>query len=735
VRSLNKALSDVIGGQLRPFDLIGNQGHKPDIDDGSLVAQYRSWGYVCAQRNAVGIASTPLRVFATRASNEPMFRAKGQPITKSQREHLQRRRYLAENARFKAAEEIIELDEHPLSVLFQNMNPWHNEFDMTETLSLYMDLTGDAFWYVKPGPLGIPEEIWTLPTQWVRVVPDKDKYIKGYLFGRDKSNPTRFTPDEVVWFTRPNPKDPFSGMGRIEGTYWAVKGYESMERYELNQTENHGMQQLLVNYKDVTLNAKKRRDAMSEWANAIRASSRDRAPLIGDRDIELQPVEWSPREISFLKGREWRKEEIINAFGQHPALYSKNANTANIQGAIHIWEKYELQATLDRVAQKLNEQLVPKYNEPRLFVAFDSPITENREQQRQDDDLLLKNGYPLNRVLAERGLDPVEGGDIGYIPGTLIQLGTTGTSDPEAGATELAKASQRGSALRLSGAPENCECEHAGKDAFDVGVTKAETVDRPLTGGANPAITEREAEVMAGLEKVWTAQTTLALREVPKMVGADFSWVASETWAQEIVDLTGGALKEEVLIGAGKGARKVGVQVTDFIDRPHVQDALRNHHFAFARAVNQTSADNLQKAMADGIANGESIPELTNRVKAAFGGVDPKTGEKIENWRAERVARSESARSQMLGVEQQWKESGVVAKKVWDANGDACPFCLDMEGKTVEIGNAFWSVDGANQTVEFRGKDITLKHEYLDVLGPPLHPNCRCSLKPEFVEF
>ena len=74
----------------------------------------------------------------------------------------------------------------------------------------------------------------------------------------------------------------------------------------------------------------------------------------------------------------------------------------------------------------------------------------------------------------------------------------------------------------------------------------------------------------------------------------------------------------------------------------------------------------------------------------------------------------------------------MVSAKVWDANDDACPFCLAMDGKVVELGNLFMD-KGQTQTVDFNGKEIMLSNNYLPMQGPPRHPNCRCDLVPQLI--
>ena len=56
-------------------------------------------------------------------------------------------------------------------------NPWLTPWELWYLTVVYLELTGNCFWYVAPQSvgdtrLGTPGEIWIIPTPWVRVVPD-----------------------------------------------------------------------------------------------------------------------------------------------------------------------------------------------------------------------------------------------------------------------------------------------------------------------------------------------------------------------------------------------------------------------------------------------------------------------------------------------------------------------------------------------------------------------------------
>jgi SPP1 gp7 family putative phage head morphogenesis protein len=209
-----------------------------------------------------------------------------------------------------------------------------------------------------------------------------------------------------------------------------------------------------------------------------------------------------------------------------------------------------------------------------------------------------------------------------------------------------------------------------------------------------------------------------------------FDWVASQGQADEIYRLTHGQIGLQFTVSGIKAARQIGVQLTDFVERPRVIQAAREHTYKFALSCGSATRDRLQVQMATGLQEGESIEQLKRRVQSVFGIIDP---ERAENYRAEMIARTESARAITSGTAEAWRETGVVSGKEWDASGDACPFCMDMHGRTARLGDSFFK-QGQSMRSKWDGKTIEMDFDYMDVDGPPLHPNCRCALLPVLIE-
>ena len=101
-------------------------------------------------------------------------------------------------------------------------------------------------------------------------------------------------------------------------------------------------------------------------------------------------------------------------------------------------------------------------------------------------------------------------------------------------------------------------------------------------------------------------------------------------------------------------------------------------------------------------------------------------------------ARTETRYAQEAGKMEGWTQSGVVAGKEFLVAPGACPVCKSVDsqvkGKLFPIGGKFFDKgDEVNYTDE-GGKKRKFKFNYTSMKGPPVHPNCRCTLIPVIKE-
>ena len=116
---------------------------------------------------------------------------------------------------------------HPLCRLLDRPNPWLTPWELWYLTVVYLELTGNAFWYVAPQsvgdtPLGTPGEIWIIPTPWVRIIPDRTEYVKAYQVAAPGMPAENFSPDEIIHLKYPNPLDPHYGLSPLQANALTV---------------------------------------------------------------------------------------------------------------------------------------------------------------------------------------------------------------------------------------------------------------------------------------------------------------------------------------------------------------------------------------------------------------------------------------------------------------------------------------------------------------------------------
>ena len=410
-------------------------------DQTSLINAYRSWVYVASSRNAATFAATPLRLYVAKETTTQKLLAPTKPITPKQYEYFQGNPKVASLPQVVKAAEIEELTQHPAIDLLHRVNPFMNQTDLLELTDLYEELTGNGYWYTVKNAMHIPEQIWPLPPNRVKIVPDPKEFIKEYRFftsmvsGRNMGVP--FEVDEIIHFKFPNPTDLYYGASPLQAVSDSYNINQNMNTYENALfTNNARPEGFWTTEQELDGTDTKRLTAeLSEMWQGVFNSGKTG---ITSHGLTYTPLNLSPRELGFLKGREWTKKEIFEAYDTPAGLFDEKANRANAKAAQYVYAKYCIQPRHRRFEEKLNEQLAPMFDE-KIFFAFDDVVPADRELELKIDTELLKvSAISADEVRAGRGKEPLPDGagavpyiGRGQIPITAAALGVVPTESDE----------------------------------------------------------------------------------------------------------------------------------------------------------------------------------------------------------------------------------------------------------------------------------------------------------------
>jgi len=192
-----------------------------------------------------------------------------------------------------------------------------------------------------------------------------------------------------------------------------------------------------------------------------------------------------------------------------------------------------------------------------------------------------------------------------------------------------------------------------------------------------------------------------------KSTGSD--WLPnSSKWVAYLIHKSKPIISQLVGIGGKQGMSQLGAGLVFDRADPQMEAFIDQWTYNFSFAVDQETIRTLKDALQESLHLGETYKEMGERIQTVF--------DDMSDYRADRIARTETVRAMNAGVEQGWIQSGIVQGKEWLGASDMCELCQTMNAQYgpgtggIPLGGTFIDTD------------------YGPVNGPPLHPHCRCTL-------
>jgi HK97 family phage portal protein len=385
-----------------------------------LMAELKGAAWACISINAAVCASFPPKLYVTTGPGQARPKCATKALPPSAEQRLRSLPHLALHTRAAAA--IEEVSDHPLLTLLRRVNPIHNSFDLWELTQVYLEVHGRAFWYLDKGPLGVPQNIWILPSQNVtpKRAPDSPRPIDYYQY-RTGTREQRFGPDEVIFFRYPDPRDPYTGgLSPLRACFEQVQLASDYAATKSAVYENRALPSAVIS-PDTVLGEEERDRLEAQINQKLRRGGAGRI-LVAESGLKVQLLSQSLGDLAALADLKATKEEVANSFHIPIAFLTSETNLANLQAAEHQHMAKAITPRLRRRDEKLNEQLLPLYDPTgRLFVASEDPVPANFENNLRELELKLKYGVcTINEVRAAGGQPPVPWGDVPWLPGRWL---------------------------------------------------------------------------------------------------------------------------------------------------------------------------------------------------------------------------------------------------------------------------------------------------------------------------
>lgn len=325
-----------------------------------------------------------------------------------------------------AAGERERVPNHPLQMLIDKPNPFTTRNNMIERLIMQLDLAGNSiFKLTKIG--GVPVELWPIGPDGIKPNPDPAEYIKSYTYTlKNKQQSFDFPADEILHFSYIDPSNPFWGIAPLQVAARTVD--TDVEAVNWNKVS---LQNRAVTDGAFTTDQHLGQTQFNELRQMIReqhqGTDNARAPWILGGGARWQQMSLSPADMDFIEGRKLTREEIAAIFQVPPPILGilDKANYSNMQEARRVFWLDTIIPLLDDLKESFNIGVTPFFGDD-IELDYDTSnveaLAENVNEKIDAAQKLWGMGVPFNMInqRLELGMEEVEGGDMGYLPASLL---------------------------------------------------------------------------------------------------------------------------------------------------------------------------------------------------------------------------------------------------------------------------------------------------------------------------
>lgn len=563
--------------------------------------------------------------------------------------------------------------------------------DLFKLLSMHLDTTGRAFWYVGKKKKGKGKgKMIIIPKNPAKmeVVPDEEELIAGYKYTNTKGQKDSFIKSEIIFFRNTDPEKMIDGISPLKPCAATYDSDFYASRWNLNFFKNNGRPGASLKVPG-KLTDKQRERIEKQWKNKYQGTKNAHKLAILEAGAELDESGANHKDMEFSGLSENAKDRILATYRVSPAILgqSKDFNKANIYGIEYIFARWTIHPDLKEIAEYLTHFYLPLFgkNTEELFFEFDNPIPKDKEFLLEEQKADFSTGaLTPNEIRQRKGRDEVEGGDEAFVPTSAVPLNY-----------------------------DNEEKEDDNKDNESKGIKKkAKTSDKILLQAWLRRFSRYEKNLKIGMTRLFRVQEKEVLKNLKKIkkdLTDDIFDV--DKWEGKFITVAVPIFTKVFQTEGQSAIDELGLEISFKKDDPKLRRIIAGQSVKFAKDVNKTTIGRIRKVLQEGVAEGEGEADLAKRVKEVF-----KTA---KTARTKTIARTETLKAANTGHLAAYQQVGV-KKKRWLSAEDSRvrPTHARANGQTVGINAKF---EVGSSSLDYPG----------DLSAPAKETiNCRCRMVP-----
>jgi HK97 family phage portal protein len=598
----------------------------------------------------------------------------------------------------KSGDSWEDVQAHPALELLTRVNPAMSSDDLFLSTQSYLELEGNAFWYVVGNGKGLPSEIWPLNPTQVEVKPGANFLIDGYVYTNNAGKQVPFKPEEIIHFKRFNPLSQYRGVGTIAAAALAIDSDTYAAEWNRNFFNNSALPAAVLQT-DGKLSDEQFARIKASWESKYKGVANAHRTAVLEGGLKVEKLNISQKDMDFLEQRRFTRDEIMAMFRvPKPVLgITEDVNRANAEATDYVFAKRVVSPRMRFITTTLTEFYLPLFglstSEYRLW--HSDPVPQNKESDLAYKKLALETGLRTrNELREEQGLKGLPDGDILLVPGTLKPIdlilnpplppaNPTGVNPPPKKTVEKEAAADK----------------VAGRVKFVISEIKKRTKDYKRL------LTEQRAQLVGKLADDAGTKAFAVLKEdtSPERANELVRFLFSDwnDWIGLLLEPTRDTLTASYDEAGRQAVAQLDIDLTFDLRHARAISWLETNALNHATSIADTVRSEITHRIIHGVEEGLGADDIAASIGEFF--------DTQSQWRALRIARTEVISAYAEGSMEGYRQAGIVKTKRWITAGDA-------------------RVDPECQMNEEQGSialnlNFTTGHD-----APPVHANCRCTI-------
>lgn len=309
-----------------------------------------------------------------------------------------------------ADDDGTELEEHPFLEVWNEPNPWMGRAFISQYLVWQLMLFGQGYLYMAPFDDDDEgdsfAEVWPVPSMFMRPVAGKDQFIEYYYFKvpGTKDKGYLIDADYIVYSRFADPFDLRGGMPPLESGFTAAQSDILQRKWNRDFFGQHNaLPSAIISTKpDV---AKRDFAQFKEELYQFYGAGQRRTLVARGGEIDVELLQLGQREMDFVMGRKFSRDEVDRAFGIPEGYWSAIANVTNARHAKAVLIENAVWPRLVQLAEDLQTQYLKRLF-PDVKVYFEDIRPRNIEIDLRVAES-RKSTWTLNELREEEGLEPL----------------------------------------------------------------------------------------------------------------------------------------------------------------------------------------------------------------------------------------------------------------------------------------------------------------------------------------